>query len=341
MAQVAPDRRWPPPMTHRDLANWVQAAERVLPIPAVLARVVTALDDEGSDLSDIATVVATDPGLVAVLLRVANSAAVAPPRTIDSVLDALVLLGRDGVRRAIISGVLSTALNQRQIDHLPLDAYWRVSLYAAVLAQQLAEHLPSAQDGDATNLVGEPSPTSRSAPALAFLAGLLHGLGTLIVYSVDAPAAHALALDQIAQTPAIRGDGGSRPLNSPLAEARLGAMPTAIGGAVAQAWRLPAAIVAAIQHHTCPSADDVPRHWLIDVTHVAHVLAHLSDIDSRDLGDAPPADPAAFARLGLRALLTGDDAVLALDTWLAHAEMAYRRAETLRGGRFATDDATG
>lgn len=328
------------PDAPRDLAAWVRAARRIVPVPAVLARVLAALDDEQRDVGDIAAIIATDPGLVAVVLRVANSAALAPPRPIDRVLDALILLGRDGVRRAVIGGVLSDALAQRQIDFLPLDAYWRMSLYTAVLAQLIAEHRQTAdRDGEPPDRPsprprGLRPPTSRSASEAAFVAGLLHDLGRLIFYSVDAPAAHALALDHIAMTTDAQRAGADRER----AEARLGVAPAAIGGAVAQAWRLPAPIVAAIGHHPWPSADDAPRHWLVDVVHVAYVLAHLCDVDSRNFAEAPAADVTAFARLGLASLLdTDDEALIGLDRWLSRAEAAYRGAETLRGGRFADD----
>lgn len=352
------------PGSRRSINDWVKAAERVLPIPAVLARALAMLDDDEADLSDIARLVETDPGLVTAILRVANSAAIAPPRAVDSILQALVLLGREGIRRAIIGGVLADQLAERNIEFLPLDAYWRLSLYCAAFAQLITEHLqthgPSRANSDHL-----PWPIHRNAVGLAFLAGLLHGLGNLVVYSIDPRAGHRLALTNISRasnskaadnetsipnSPELQRDSATPKQSSDdalitdlerLEITQLGASSSAIGAAVARAWKLPNAIACAIEHHRRPTdfANDtdncVPTNWLSDSVHVAYVLAHLCDIDSRDFREAPAADSAAFERLGLGDLLAHDaQAVTWLDRWLSSAERLYRRAESLRGGRF-------
>ncbi|MSQ30565.1 MAG: HDOD domain-containing protein [Dehalococcoidia bacterium] len=77
-------------------------------LPAARARALSMLQNEHVYLSDLAEVIAADPGLTMVLLRAANSAQSASRRRIDSARDALIRLGLTAAKRMVAAAIVGT-----------------------------------------------------------------------------------------------------------------------------------------------------------------------------------------------------------------------------------------
>ncbi len=130
-----------------------------LPTLAPIAvRVIELADDEDVSIEQLTEVIATDPGLAARLLRLANSAAYSSGRSVKSLNRAAMLLGLRTLKMVTLGFSLVTGLTPNGIDS---EAIWRQSLAGAVLARRLASGL----GGDA----GDD----------AFVAGLLSNIGKL------------------------------------------------------------------------------------------------------------------------------------------------------------------
>ena len=162
------------------IESLINGSGRLLAMPRAVGDVLHLLDNPNSRQSEIARHLEQDPALVAVLLRLANSPAFAPARTVDSVDRAIVLLGREHLRRLLIAGALTQAAEHLpNQDLLPLETFWRHSSYCAVIARLLAEqHAPS--------LVG-----------VVFLGGLLHDLGQLFLFTQEPTAEHQAFLNSL------------------------------------------------------------------------------------------------------------------------------------------------
>lgn len=134
--------------------------------PEILLRLMRTVDDEQATMGDLANIVEQDPGLASRILSVANSPALRRGRELKDLETCLVALGT----RLVHS--LATCLSiQRLFDRTPkLDAsdiadFWSHSLLVGELARGVAE------------LAEYPHPDE------AYLSGLLHDIGELILLS--------------------------------------------------------------------------------------------------------------------------------------------------------------
>lgn len=261
-------------MSSLNLGTLVKRTGRLLAIPRVVGEVLRLLGDPDSRQADIAALLAQDPALVAIVLRLANSPAFAPARTVDSIDRAIILLGRDHIRRLVIAGAVTQASERLPMQSLlPLELFWRHSSYCAVIARMLAE---------------------RKSPALAgtvFLGGLLHDLGQLILFSEEPELAHNAFLRSLSEPETLSPQEAER--------LELGFDHAELGGALAEHWGLPEVLCACLHYHHAPL--DAPEAFREPVAyvHLANTAAHLAELDSRDWHDAPPLKSEIMTQMGV------------------------------------------
>lgn len=138
------------------------AAGRVeLPtIPGVVQRLIAALRDPNVDARKIGEALSRDPVLSAKVLRVANSAYFGGQRSMASIDTAVAMIGTQALNKLIVAcGVASTF---EAIQCIDMPVFWRDALVAATAASKLAPRLGA-------------------DPEEAYLCGLLHGTGHLIL----------------------------------------------------------------------------------------------------------------------------------------------------------------
>ena len=245
----------------------VLARADILPaLPQVVRHILDTLRDERANAELLAERIGSDPAVVARLLAAANASAYGLAGHVDSLRQAILLLGIEKVRAI----TLATAIVDRYHSAPPFDAQrlWLHSLGVAVCAREIAIHA----DLDAES---------------AFTAGLLHDIGQLLLFAVE-PAAYAETL----------GAKGRQDIGTVDAEhACLGVDHAEVGAALARRWSLPEPIVLAIGGHHAPEA--LPDHELADVVHVAEVLSHALDLGGAPDNLVPELSELACARLGI------------------------------------------
>ncbi|NEX21186.1 HDOD domain-containing protein [Thiorhodococcus mannitoliphagus] len=268
-------------MSKPTLNSLVKSTGQLLAIPRVVGEIMRLLDDPNSSQAQLAQLLAQDPALVAIVLRLANSPAFATARTVDSVDRAIMLLGRANVRRLVIAGALTQASGKLPNQGmLPLELFWRHSSYCATIARLLAEK------------------TSPADAGAVFLGGLLHDLGLLILFTQEPEAAHKAFLSSLSEPSTFSPQEAER--------SELGFDHAELGGALAEHWGLPHSLCACLRFHHAPL--DAPEEFKTPVAlvHVANTLAHLAELDSRDLRDAPPLEPQVLEGLGVQPELLMD-----------------------------------
>lgn len=198
----------------------VDALERIETLPAIAQRIMAMTSDPDCQLDDLQQVLSADVALSARLMRVANSAAYGA-RTVNTLRDALVLIGLRDVRRMAVAAALTSTPDAAN----PFNkAMWRYSLLAACLAEAICR-----------------AGKIRDVPD-SFLCGLLHDLGTLALSKVRGEAYHDLV-----------GEPGSD--DQGLREMReLGFDHCDLGSLVAQSWKLGEEFEYAILLHHTPFA---------------------------------------------------------------------------------------
>jgi HD-like signal output (HDOD) protein len=138
------------------------AAGRVeLPtIPGVVQRLIKALRDPDVDARRIGEALSRDPVLSAKVLRVANSAFFGGQRSMASIDAAVAMIGTQALYKLVVAcGVEASFEGIQSID---LRLFWRDALVAATAASKLAPRLAA-------------------DPEAAYLCGLLHATGHLIL----------------------------------------------------------------------------------------------------------------------------------------------------------------
>jgi HD-like signal output (HDOD) protein len=130
-----------------------------LTVSDVLAQVITECDNADASVSSLARIMAADQALAAMVLKLANSAYYGYARRIESLPDAVVLLGFASVKNLAITASITRLLSTDKDD-------------LSAVRQGIFEHSLCAAVG--ARILGR---TRRISGEKAFVAGLLHGAG--------------------------------------------------------------------------------------------------------------------------------------------------------------------
>ena len=258
--------------------------------PKVVRKLIDTFNQEDVDLLYAASLIEDDPVLTAKLLKMANSAFFGLHRSVSNARDAINVMGLIKVRALVIGASLGEGFHS--VGSVNLNQFWRYSLNAANLSRYIA--LPIKIDENT-----------------AFTAGLVHGIGELMMH-VGMPEA---MLDLHRSIPMLD-------LKRARAEQGLfGYSYAEVGAALAREWRFPKKMVDAIQHQTAPFENDVYEP-IAGVIHVASWRARAQELSlgSEGLINTYP-DPVGVA-LGIDPdIIVGED-IPSLTSAGAEAEAA-------------------
>jgi putative nucleotidyltransferase with HDIG domain len=245
--------------------------ERIRDLPALPQALVafqTAMQRENVSFDRLAEVISHDQALAARALRLANSSFYGLPGRVNSIRDAIGVLGLRQLSSALTAVAVSGCFGASGCPAFDRSAYWRHSVACGLCAQLIAQEL--GQDGSA-----------------AFTAGLLHDLGRLALAS--------LLPDALSQVYARRHLDDS--LLWQAERAVLGIDHSEIGAQAAERWHFGREIVEAIRlHHSPPEMSEVS---LVDVVHVADAMVHALDLAHLAGDMVPPLSAPTWNRLKL------------------------------------------
>lgn len=223
-----------------------------------------------SSAADIGAVIADDPGLTARLLRLVNSPIYGFPSRIDTVTQAVSIVGMTQLRDLAI-GTAFIRLFAHVPSHLAnMESFWRHSIACGLAARLLA-----AQRREAN-------------VERFFVAGLLHDVGRPIIYT-RAPAEAEAALR--------RSEASGEPLFE-VEQQVLGFHHGVVGSLLLEAWRLPAMLTEPVAWHHAPHlAHRYPLETA--AVHLADVIANALRLGSSGERLVPALEPAAWEQLDL------------------------------------------
>ncbi len=217
----------------------LQQLDSLPTLGAVAVRVLEVTSNDASQAKEVAALIGSDPALAARVLKLARCDVRARSSNIPSIDRAVVLLGFDAVRSAVLSvqvfDMLESEADLRpgtadpREDVFDRAAFWRHCIATAEAAQAVARR----RDGE-----GPPVD-----PNEAFIAGLLHDVGALALHLV-APDAFGRACRM--------ADTGLVPLDQ-ACRRQLGIDAAAAGKRLAERWGLPARLIDAIWLHGQPA----------------------------------------------------------------------------------------
>jgi putative nucleotidyltransferase with HDIG domain len=225
----------------------------------VLVRLSEIAANPASSARHVVDVVKLDPALTAKILRLANSAYVGIPRTIDSLKNAVVLLGQKRVYSLALTAGILLALKKRGPPPFSQRDYWRHSIAVGMIAESISKTLHGRDSIDSDE---------------AFTAGLLHDIGKLAVGCFGA----SYFLDAVrncleSKIPFFKAE---KPATSH----------TTIGWLLARKWNFPDDLCSAIARHHDP-APKVTGNRMVSIVHLSDGIAHCVDVATIP-GETPP-----------------------------------------------------
>jgi len=258
-------------MTAPSLAGIVDGLRALPSLPTVVMELLQTMGDEDVDIDRLARGISNDQALAARTLRVANSPFYGMQGRIDTIAEAITVLGFVNVRSLVTTAGIATAWPASDGACFDPRIFWRHSLGAASCAATLA-------------------PQAKLRPETLFLAGLLHDIGRLVLV-VTHPATYAEILHLREQQDLLMLDAERRVLGFDHAQ---------IGSELCRHWRIPDSIADAVERHhrVNPDTPGMPAD-MADVIHVADAIAHALDLARDADAMVPPPAAGAWHRLGI------------------------------------------
>lgn len=159
--------------TARRIQQRLEATIELPPLAESVRKIMRLRVDPNVCVDEIASVVETDAALAAQVVSWASSSYYAAPTKIRSVEDAIVrVLGVDLVINLALSLSLGKTLHLPQDNPQSSTPYWQQSIYTAAVIEGLTRAI---------------APQRRPETGLAYLAGLLHNFGYLVLAYVFPP----------------------------------------------------------------------------------------------------------------------------------------------------------
>jgi len=143
----------------------VQDIHTLFSLPDVAFRLNELIDQPTTRPSELAEVILCDPGLSARLLRLINSAYYGLPTPVDTVSQAIHLIDQRELRNLVIATSTVNLFKDLPSEQVNMELFWFHSIACGIASRELARRcrLPEGE--------------------LLFLAGLLHSVGKLVLYS--------------------------------------------------------------------------------------------------------------------------------------------------------------
>lgn len=218
-------------------------------LPAIVMELLNNIDDEELNIQRLAQKVTNDLALTAKTLRYANSAHYSSMIKVTTIQQAITMMGISSVKQIIMSAALSGCFPENNCPGFSHKAFWRHSNAVAIAAKLLAKRLNFNVD-------------------IAFTAGLLHDIGSLVLVT-QYPQQYAATLAYQREHPGSQFDAERK---------LLGIDHAAVGEALANQWNFSDIMKNAIAGHHLPNLPGLG--FLATIVHVADAIAHALDAGS-------------------------------------------------------------
>lgn len=229
------------PLSHNKFAGMVDYNP---PRPDVVHEVVELVNNPSTSVARLAATVGKDQALTKMVLRKANSSYYGFSGRVTNVNFALVLLGFNALRETVTHALVSSAFRNLVGVMFSYQELWNHSLACGILARRLA------------------TTTQRCNPDEAFIAGLLHDVGYVVLdqRATSQPAAHIK----------VKVKTGIGNIDRTITELAL--THEDAGALVVKQWNIPASVGEAVRYHHHPER---AKNYsaLTAVVHTADVLS--------------------------------------------------------------------
>lgn len=205
--------------------SFIKKARELPVMPPVAAEIIRKAEDPDTEVSALIRLISRDAALAVRVLKIANSSFYSAARRIETLQQAIVLLGYSTLRSIVVAASLKDVFSRFGLAERLL---WEHSVASAIAA---------------TTAAHEVGGLSRDE---AFLGGLVHDIGKLLM--------HFQAEQKYQEV--MRSVYGESRDASEVEKELFGFDHAEVGALVLEKWRLPHRLVASIGRHHSPEAAD-------------------------------------------------------------------------------------
>ncbi|NQT56639.1 MAG: HDOD domain-containing protein [Desulfobacteraceae bacterium] len=199
----------------------IKTSKTLPSLPQILLKLIELCNSEESTFKDISQIINKDVSLSAKVINMVNSAYYGVPKRVTNINQSLVILGKNAIKNIAISASVIQAFSKAKDDSVfSLKVFWRHSLMCAILSELIAKKI------------------SYASPDEAFLTGLLHDIGKLVLW-VNFPREYADILKSSQDQWDLILAG----------EARHGATHCEVGAWLINRWKLQSFMADAVRYH--------------------------------------------------------------------------------------------
>ncbi|MBW1676125.1 MAG: HDOD domain-containing protein [Deltaproteobacteria bacterium] len=232
------------PKNRGHIFKQIEPLKNLPALPHVVLKLIEFCSRDENTIENISQIVNKDASLTAKVMSMVNSACDRPGNRITNIDEAVSLLGRDAVKTIAISATAHSDFDRATGSSVfKLKLFWWHSLMCATLARLIARKI------------------SYSAPDEAFLSGLLHDIGKLVLW-VNFPGEYAEILRSSRNKPDLLLAG----------EMRLGATHCEVGAWMINRWNPQSFMADAVLYHHEPVHSILEALPLVKVVFVANAL---------------------------------------------------------------------
>ena len=214
-------------------------------LPQLLLKLIEACNNDEITAKELSKIISKDPSLSAKVMRILHCPYSGLNNRVNSIEQAVIYLGIDTIKNIAVSASVRQVFGHAKESSLfKLSQFWWHSFLCATFARRIAKRI------------------SYNSPEEAFLAGLLHDIGKLLLW-VNFPKQYADIIKQSKQNDELL-----------IAEkVMIGANHCEVGAWLVEQWKLNAFISDAIYYHHEPLERIIDSFPLIKIIYVANRLS--------------------------------------------------------------------
>jgi putative nucleotidyltransferase with HDIG domain len=211
-------------VTPLDPLDLLRKDQQLPAMPQILLELQQAISGTVASADGLAAIISQDPSLTAFLLRMVNSAFYSLPTPIDTISRAVTVVGVNQLTSLAVGTSVLNLFRDVPAEILDMEQFWKHSVACGLIARRLSRV------------------TGRGDPERAFVAGLLHDIGQLIL--LKAAPDRAMAVLAHARTRDVLLFAEEKTL--------LGFDHATLGGMLLRKWNFPFVLVSAVLEHHQP-----------------------------------------------------------------------------------------
>ncbi len=200
-------------------------------------------NEKKATIDEISERISLDPALTADVIKLSNSAGFVPGKKIVTIKDAVKIIGLKNVNLILTASATKKILENK---YKKFEVIWDHCIKVAYYSRQIAKMVSLNNIADS-----------------AFIAGLLHDIGKIVLLSADANVVNIIS--DITKNKQLRS-------SSILEEISVGVSHAEIGGLIAAKWNFPEDLSSAIRYHHSPLNVENDNRQLAYVIYTANML---------------------------------------------------------------------